>query len=354
MQQPYDDVFGIKSIWDLRTPEGKAVRIERCAQGLNNRLFRVRFNGDVFSCKLFLEDERRRHYREWVALTTLEQAGETLAPEPLLYAPSGPLPHPTIVSRWVPSVPLANSPLSEEDASALIAAVNRLHSIPVPNESAMLAAWHQPASFAEYAADLTANVARIQSWLATLDADAARLPGFAAELPSQLLLIEQAERLALDAVSAASGTGSDSPPALVRADGNLDGIVRDDLGQIRFMDWDHSGIGDAALDLAELRWHPRSLATPPAHWQSAIDSYLPRPDDDTFAERLSVYDRLVPSAWVARSAILLMEGIAKSSNKRRQAATPSRLYRTVKTQLNHYFVALGLLEAEDGTPEDVE
>jgi thiamine kinase-like enzyme len=45
------------------------------------------------------------------------------------------------------------------------------------------------------------------------------------------------------------------PLRLCRVDPNLANIVWSGDGRLRWVDWEYSGWGDPALDLAELRWH---------------------------------------------------------------------------------------------------
>ena len=83
---------------------------------------------------------------------------------------------------------------------------------------------------------------------------------------------------------AASGmSGAFPTPALIRVDGNLDNILRDAHGRLTFVDWEYSGAGDPAYDLAELRWHPGASHLPDAWWDIALDSYTPLPDDAEFS-----------------------------------------------------------------------
>ena len=76
------------------------LHVVRGAQGMNNSLFRVHIDGATYACKLFVADDRRRAWREWIALDRMWRAGLGLAPEPVAYLPDGPLPQPTVIYRW--------------------------------------------------------------------------------------------------------------------------------------------------------------------------------------------------------------------------------------------------------------
>jgi hypothetical protein len=350
LQKPYENLLGSKSVWDLRMKDGTAVRIERGSQGLNNALFRVRIALDVYACKLFVLDERQRAQREWAALCALQAAGLPLAPEPLCFAPDGPLPQPIIVYRWVGGEPLGSEPISDEQLIQLTAAVRRIHYTPPVAPGEALVAWHQPSGYAGYLVEIETALARIQAWAAGLGDPRQNLPGWAADLPALLPLMETAVNSARGAVEQAEPYGGYPVAALVRVDGNLDNILRCPDGSLVFIDWEFSGWGDPAYDLAELRWHPRALRVNQARWDAAFATYAPHPDDAGFCQRLATYSRLLPAWWVTRSTLHLLEGAGQLSGPRRLAPVPSRMFRRVRTQLDQYLAALGLIEP----PEEEE
>jgi aminoglycoside phosphotransferase (APT) family kinase protein len=344
LQKPYANMFGPKNMWDLRMADGTAVRIERGSQGLNNALYRIRINGDVYACKLFIVDERRRAQREWGALCTLGAAGLKLAPEPVAFAPDGPLPQPAIVYRWVNGETLAGNPLTIADLQALVAALGQVHRAPATPKCERLVAWHQPVNYAAYLAEIRAAAEQVRAWVAGPGAQRPDLPGWAADIPAAVPLIAEAVRLAEAVVAGASTPGDCPTPALVRVDGNLDNVLRTAGGSLVFLDWEYSGWGDPAYDLAELRWHPRGQHVSQAQWKAALATYVPLPNDPTFAERLAVYSRLLPLWWIGRSALHLLEGAKQVTGRQRLVSVPERMYRSVRGQLNSYLAAVGLIE----------
>lgn len=354
LQKPYENIFGAKSIWDLRMADGTAVRIERGSQGLNNSLYRVRLGGNVYACKLFVVDERRRAHREWTALCSVHEAGLKLAPEPIAYAPDGPLPQPAVVYSWVNGTSLNPAALTLSDLTDLMGELARLHRTPPAPGLEALAAWHQPAGYAPYLAEIQVCVDEVREWANKPEAAAGGLPAWAAALPELMPAIEAAHRMAQETVSHATSAGTCPMPALVRLDGELDNLIRDEHGQFMFLDWEYSGWGDPAFDLVELRWHPRAQAVAQSLWTAALTAYPVPPGDEAFAERLSVYGRLVPVWWVARSALHLLEGLNKISGRKRAVAVPARMYRAVHVQLENYLAALGLIDPpeREGREED--
>ncbi|PKO22082.1 MAG: hypothetical protein CVU38_11250 [Chloroflexi bacterium HGW-Chloroflexi-1] len=350
LQRPYDSIFGPRNIWDLRMADGTAVRIERGSQGLNNNLYRVRFDGGVYTCKLFVVDERQRAQREWTAVRSLHDAGSRLAPEPVAYAPNGPLPQPVIVYQGVTGQSLSGQSLLADDLAALIECVGQIHRTAPAADTEPLVAWRQPEDYASYLAEIQEFLRALREWVTSGQVGAADLPNWAADLPALLPLIEAAMESAECAVASAGDRGACPAPALVRVDGNLDSIVRDEDGRLLFLDWESSGWGDPAFDLAELCWCPRAQTISQVQWQAALEAYVPHPRDETFWERLVVYNQLLPAWWVGRSAVHLLEGARQAVGQQRLVSIPTRLYRSVRTQLDNYLVALGTMApAEDAS-----
>lgn len=350
LQKPYANMFGPRNVWDLRMADGKAVRIERGSQGLSNTLYRVRINGDVYACKLFVVDERRRAQREWAALCALRAAGLKLAPEPVAFAPDGPLPQPAIVYRWVNGEMLSEVPLIQADLQALVAALGQVHRTPAVAQCERLAAWRRPAGYAACLAEIQGAIGEMQEWVASPAAQQTDRPGWVADLPAIVPLIAGAVRQAEVLVAEASTSGQYPVPALVRADGSLDNVLRTGSGALIFLDWESSGWGDPAYDLAELRWHPRNQQIPQRSWEAALATYDPPPDDQTFAERLAIYSRLLPLWWIGRSVLHLIEGVKQITGYTRLVPVPTRMYRSVRTQLDSYLAAVGLIERPE--PEE--
>ena len=354
LQKPYDNLLGSRPIWDLRMDDGTAVRIERANQGLNNALYRVRVGGEVYACKFFVKDERRRGDREWAAVNMLQSAGRRLAPEPVALANDGPLPQPVIIYRWVNSVTLAGQSLSRQDLIQLIGALNEVHRTPSSGNETLLPAWHQPSSYQAYYEEVVGFYTRLRAWADEVGVPNADLPQWLAGLRNLLPLMEQTAGRAKDIVGQAGTDGVYHGTTLVRVDGNLENIVRDENGQIVFMDWECSGLGDPAFDLAEQRWHPRTLNISQQEWEAAMAAYLPAGDDPGFAERLAVYSQLVPAWWVGRSVLHLLEAAGAGRTRRRLAPIPGRMYRSVRKQLDRYLVALKLMDMAEATETDDE
>jgi len=87
------------------------------------------------------------------------------------------------------------------------------------------------------------------------------------------------------------------PLRLCRVDPNLVNTVWGGDGRVRWVDWEFSGWGDPALDLAELRWHAASVEMSEAQHAWLRDNYRPPDGDHSFEERLAVWDHLRATRW---------------------------------------------------------
>jgi hypothetical protein len=184
--------------------------------------------------------------------------------------------------------------------------------------------------------------------------DRIETPGWAADLPALLPLAKAALAMSQAAVQEAGSDGCCPSPAFIRCDGDLENVARTASGQVMFLDWGCSGLGDPAFDLAELRWHPRGLFVDAKHWDSALATYGTRSGDASLATRLNVYMQLLPAWWIARSLLHLVEGVAQGSGRTRARAVPRRMYFSVRKQLDRYLAALRLIQLPEGGQETDE
>ena len=168
------------------------------------------------------------------------------------------------------------------------------------------------------------------------------LPGWVADLPQLAPAIGETAPLAEDLVRRSGMDGATPTPALIRVDGNLDNILRDAHGRLTFVDWEYSGAGDPAYDLAELRGHPVASHLPEEWWDIALDSYPPLPGDVEFPKRLALYNRLLPIWWVSRSALYLLEGAGQVPARPHLSPIPEPIFRDVRARIDVLLAFLGL------------
>lgn len=98
--------------------------------------------------------------------------------------------------------------------------------------------------------------------------------------------------------------GSDADPRrehvplrLCRVDPGLANALWCDDGRLRWVDWEYSGWGDPALELADVRWHASLDGLGAAEHAWSRDNYRRPVGDLGFEERLAVWDRLISTRW---------------------------------------------------------
>jgi hypothetical protein len=96
------------------------------------------------------------------------------------------------------------------------------------------------------------------------------------------------------------------PRALCRADPNWRNFLQ--LGDgLASVDWEYSGWGDPAFELADLMTHPGYIEVDPARWDWLIDAYAGQMRDRTATLRIRTYYTVMLIWWVVRLARYLYE-----------------------------------------------
>jgi len=267
------------------------VTVHRVTGGFNNALYRVESAGQSYACKLCVADECRRAAREYAALCLLQEAGLDIAPQPLWLDDSCTIvPFPAVAYRWLPGEPLSSLPTAQQLA-ALLDSFQRLHTLqPGDFEDHDLPdAWAHWFDFELYLAELHDFLAKYGSWLAASDPDGQELHDRLARLVNDCAEVVR---------TAGVNPGRESVPlCLCRVDPNLANTVWSGDSRLRWVDWEFSGWGDPALDLAEVRWHAASVGLSRAQHAWLRDNYHRPADDPSFEERLAVWDHLRATRW---------------------------------------------------------
>lgn len=267
------------------------VTVLRVTGGFNNALYRVETNGQRYACKLCVADDCRRAAREYAALCLLQAAGLDIAPQPLWLDDSCTiLPFPAVAYRWLPGEPISPSPTAQQLAS-LLDSFHHMHTIQ-PSDSEDLDvrdAWSHWFDFELCLTELRDFLAKYGSWLAATDLDGRGLHDRLAQL---------VDGCAEVVITADVNPGRESVPLrLCRVDPNLVNTVWGGDDRLRWVDWEYSGWGDPALDLAELRWHAASVEMSEEQRAWLRDNYRRPAGDHAFEERLAVWDHLRATRW---------------------------------------------------------
>ena len=272
-----------------RTEQG--LTVQRVRGGANNAIYRVGSGAEHFACKLCVNDERERAKREFGALRMLEATGLDVAPQPLwLDASCTVVSHPTVAYRWLSGSPLGPEATSQQ-LTALIESLQRIHRVR-PGDLAgheLADAWFHWFDFEPYLDELHGLLAEDGPWLIDFERRGREL---CARLKR---LVEACAQVV--ARSDANPRRAQVALRFCRVDPGLANAIWCDDGRLRWVDWEYSGWGDPALELADLRWHESLEGLGPAEHDWLRNSYRRPADDAGFEERLAVWDRLIATRW---------------------------------------------------------
>ncbi len=275
----------------LESWSSDAVVMRRATGGANNALYRVETGGQTYAAKLCVADGRRRAAREFGALRLLRAAGLDIAPQPVWLGEScAVVPFPVVVYRWLPGEPLGPAPTSHQ-LTALLESVHCMHALRRSDfeDSDLPDAIFHWFDFEPYLAELHDFLVEYGTWLATTEPDGQ-------DLRDRLARLVDSCTETLTTTDVDPGRGC-FPLHLCRVDPNLANAVWGNDDQLRWVDWEYSGWGDPALDLAELRWHAALVGLSETQQIWLRKNYRRPEDDPGFDERLVTWDRLLATRW---------------------------------------------------------
>lgn len=297
--------------------------IEPTGGGANNLLYHARRPGDDLMVKFTIRDERDRAGREYGALLALRRAGLPVAPEPLLLDRDA-YRQPVVVQTYLDGEVTVAPPRSDEEWSRLVEHVLATHSVtPATSDVPLLPAIHDASSAAEARQAVLTQVESIP-------ADARHR--------AMTSLVERME----------AATYPEWPPpalALCHDDYNTRNLIRRP-GLWASVDWESSGWGDPAFDVADLIVHPAYLGVAGGHWHRLVGEYAARSADPGCACRIWVYARILTVYWVSRLARYLYE--APRGLDERLVERPDDWIDDRRNKLDYYVALAGLMYAESG------
>lgn len=263
----------------------------RAFGGLNNALYRVDADGQSYAVKLCAPDDRLRALHEYASLRLVQRAGLDIAPEPLLLDEScAVVPFPVVIYRWLDGTPMT-AKFNAVHLAALGDTYRAAHSLRPSDYPDMDVpdAWFHWFDFARYLAELRKFMDEYGPWLVNALPGGGELRDRLARLTDDCIETLSAARVPVsrDAV----------PLRLCRVDANPGNAIWCADGKLRWIDWEYSGWGDPALDLADLRWHAAIERIGEARHAWLRMNYGRPADDPTFDERLALWDRLLVTRW---------------------------------------------------------
>ncbi len=259
-------------------------RVTPITGGANNRVFRATGPQSDLAVKFTIRDERHRASREFAALSLMRTRLPGLAPEPVLldlerYA------HPLVVQTWITGVTQATAPVTESAWRAWIAHYTAIHGIQ------------------RGAADLRAVVLNMCSAADGLErcvaAQVNRVPPAQRSSALTALLDAAQQTVWPDWTERAND--------LCRGDPNVRNMIALPQGGFASVDWEYSGWGDGAFEIADMMAMPSNSEVTPARWRWVIAEYCARRGDAQAALRIKTYHALMQIWWVARSERTLYE-----------------------------------------------
>jgi aminoglycoside phosphotransferase (APT) family kinase protein len=252
--------------------------------GTNNLLYRaIGPEGDVV-IKWCIRDARQRAVREHAALSLLHDAQPGCAPAPIMVDTTR-YHQPVVVQSYVPGAVYA-TPLETDKAwQPLIDCLVRIHRVQYRLDTPI-----QPAVINAHSVATARQLIQAQLDAIPLDAWPATL----------VALVRTLDATAIEELPA-------MPLVLCHVDSNYRNFVCTSDGVVA-VDWENSGWGDPAFEIAELVAHPAYMSVSQSRWQWVIDAYSCTHDDPlAMRQRIATHLRIYRVWWVARFARYLYE-----------------------------------------------
>ncbi|MEO7909983.1 MAG: aminoglycoside phosphotransferase family protein [Roseiflexaceae bacterium] len=293
--------------------EWREWRVTRVAGAGNNLLYRASSATHDLAIKFTIRDARDRAGREYAALLALQQAGLTIAPEPL-WLDRDRYSQPVVVQSWLVGTLLVAPPADDDEWQRLLDHYLAIHALT-----------HAHSSIALLPAVMNMDSAidgfdRIRQQLAYIPKP---------EQPTDLHeLIRNVEATRLP-------DWPTPPSALCRNDPNTLNFMRRPHGWAS-VDWENAGWGDPAFEIADLITHPAYMPVASERWEWLISAYCARCGDPGAAIRMRVYQRLMLIWWVARLARTLYE--VPRGGDQRLVTRPADWLEDIRTKYEHYLM----------------
>lgn len=292
--------------------------ITRIDGGTNNLLYRILHEGNDYACKFTIKDERNRAKREYNALRIMEERRLKICPLGLwLDEKSYSLP--VVLQTWIDGNPLARSPESSTDWHRLIEHYSLIHTIKKRDSNNQLE-------------NATLNFQNGQHGKKVVLQIARKVPAEAYP--------EQVTKLLLWFENWTPPKFPNAAPALCRVDANWRNFIESE-DKILSVDWENSGWGDPAFEIADLMTHPAYETVIPDNWETVINIYTQLTGDPNCEIRIRVYHLEMLMWWVIRWQRYLYEIPRGLDNRLVQHSddwkshTKRKLKESVKNLQNH-------------------
>jgi aminoglycoside phosphotransferase (APT) family kinase protein len=259
-------------------------QITRIAGGRNNLLYRATGPQADLAIKFTIPDERSRASREYQSLLALRQAGLSVAPEAILLDRAS-YAQPVVVQTWLEGEVSVRPPNTVTEWQCLLQHLAAIHTV-------------------------TPDKTRVKLRQATINASNAE-EGKQRVREQMAHVARQARPASLRALLRRFETcrfpqWPRAPVTLCRLDNNISNYIRRP-GLWASVDWEYSGWGDPAFDVANLITHVAYVEVPTSRWQWVADIYCGLVKDATAPLRIQVYCQILVMWWIARLTRYLYE-----------------------------------------------
>jgi thiamine kinase-like enzyme len=274
-------------------------RITRISGGMNGLVYRAeRESGAPLAVKICQRDERNRAGREYASMRAMDAAGLSVAPKVLYLAPEpAGLPGAAVISEWLAGDVLEAYPAPGDHGRwvAVLESLAQVHSLTPEDSSVRLS-------------DAALCVLEPEDILREIHLQMGRLPSVPDGKIGNLER-RQLEHLAKIVEQQTPLLRWEYPVQrrMIHCDPNARNMIEFE-GTIRLVDWENSGWGDPAFDIADLCANPMfGMVLPAAHHAWMREEHSRLLDDPTLPERAAVYTRLLHVWWVMRNGRYLVE-----------------------------------------------
>ncbi len=260
-------------------------QLQRIYGGMNGIIYRCA-NSEVsdtdWVVKIRKRDSRRRAWREFMALTALQRNHKTIAPHPIaLYEGIEALPGDVVISTWIEGIRLDN--LTDTPRSTWHAILNTLTQCHTsqPKDAPELQSAVLPICSSEM---LFQEI----EWRYALLPQGQIGETTTAEMGHLIRAFKNDARFMLSSVEASHFVMCDVNPT------NM--VMRD--GSILCVDWESSGWGDAAFDVADLLVRPNCAGVNPQERDWIRTFYAEQHQDPRLIHRITVYEQIFLLFWL--------------------------------------------------------
>ena len=289
-------------------------RIRRIDGGRNNLLYRATGPAGDLAVKFTREDGRDRAGHEYQALSALQRAGLDVAPRPLLLDRVA-YRRPVVVQSWLPGE-VGPMPRTDDEWDGIVGHLVQVHRV-------------TPATTGVPLAPCSIDIRTAREGQTLVSWQLALLPQDARLRPLRALV----RRLA----AADLPQWPPVPVTLCRLDNNLDNYIRPPgrrPGAWASVDWEYSGWGDPAFDVANLVTHVALKDVPAERWDWFVARYCELVENRTARQRIDVYRQIMLVWWPVRLARYLYE--LPAGKDRRLAAWPEDWRADIEAKYEHY------------------